>query len=113
MNDKHAKIQAQLAAVRTAYIASVKDKQQAITTNWDKLKSHWDNDTYDALYIVIHGLAGSAETFGFPQITRQARHVINLFKAGKQTAQANSLVTAEIDQEINKLLMLLQQTKQA
>jgi len=113
-DDKHAKIQAQLDAIRISYIASLKDKHDAVLGNWESLKSDWGADTYDQLYLVIHGLAGSAETFGFPQITRQARNVVNQFKKlNPHTAPASIETVRDVDLDILKLLDLLRQTNQS
>lgn len=112
MDDKRTKIQAQLDAVRTSYIASLIGKRESIRSNWDQLKSSWMADKYDQIYLIIHGLAGSAETFGFPQITQQARTVVNYFKKlNPQTAPVSMDEIHEINQEMMKLLKLLQQPK--
>ena len=112
MDDKRTKIQAQLDAVRTSYIASLINKRESLRSNWDQLKSCWAADVFDQLYLIIHGLAGSAETFGFPQITQQARTVVNYFKKlNPHTAPISHDEINEINQEIMKLLQLLQQPK--
>lgn len=114
MDDKHAKIQAQLDAVRISYIASLRDKQEAVYTHWNKLKTGWCAEAFDQLYMVIHGLAGSAETFGFPQITKQARLVVNYFKSlNPHAAPVAADYVTEIDQEVLKLLELLQHIRKS
>lgn len=75
-----AEIEAQLAEVRRSYIASLETKRDAIVSQWTSLRGQWDDDTYQSLYLIIHSLAGSAETFGLGEITQHARKVVNQFK---------------------------------
>lgn len=113
MNDKHAKIQAQLDAIRVSYIASLKSKRETIEVNWLKLNDEWHADTYDSLYLVIHGLAGSAETFGFPEITQQARVVVNQFKElNPHRPPTNGDLVQEISLNIETLMTTLRETTQ-
>lgn len=72
--------QAKLEALRLSYLASLPDKHSAIHVHWQRLVEHWDGEHFDALYIVLHGLAGSAETFGLPHITQEARDLVNTLK---------------------------------
>jgi hypothetical protein len=114
VDDKHSKIQAQLAAVRKSYIASLADKHTTVTASWNSLKSGWVEESYDALYLVVHGLAGSAETFGFPEITHQARTVVNHLKSlNRHAPPSNSEVIVALDAEIIRLLSMLAAVKQS
>ena len=82
--------------------------------NWAKLNNEWIADTYDSLYLVIHGLAGSAETFGFPEITQQARIVVNQFKQLNPHHPPQSVdMLSEINRDIETLVQTLQETTQA
>ena len=113
MKDKHSKIQAQLDAIRVSYIASLKSKRETIEVNWQKLNDAWMADTYDSLYLVIHGLAGSAETFGFPEITQQARVVVNQFKElNPHRPPASGELVQEINCNIETLMKTLRETTQ-
>jgi HPt (histidine-containing phosphotransfer) domain-containing protein len=75
-----AEIEARLAEVRRSYLASLRDKRDAIETQWSRLCTQWDTETYQSLYLIIHTLAGSAETFGLVNISRQARKLADQFK---------------------------------
>jgi HPt (histidine-containing phosphotransfer) domain-containing protein len=102
MKLSQAEIEAQLAEIRRSYIASLEPKRDAIVTQWTSLCEQWDNETYQSLYLVIHSLAGSAETFGLADITANARKVVNQFKLqAKQQppgAQVIPTITADIQQ---------------
>ncbi len=101
----------QLEAIKVSYIASLSEKRDVIDQHWQSLKADWLADTFDAVYLVIHGLAGSAETFGFPDITRQARKVVDQFKQLKSHAPPDdSGFISEIDQEIQTLLIIMENT---
>lgn len=97
-----AEIEARLAEVRRSYIMSLADKREDIVTKWTALNAEWSDETYQSLYLIIHSLAGSAETFGLADITQDARKVVDLFKQhaeqrplAKQTVQ---MITASIEQ---------------
>ncbi len=72
--------QAKLELVRLSYLASLQDKRDAIHENWQQLAKSWTPDNFDALYIILHGIAGSAETFGLPEVTQQARTLVDRLK---------------------------------
>ena len=57
-----AEIEARLAEVRKSYIMSLTEKREAIVTKWATLSAQWNDETYQSLYLIIHSLAGSAET---------------------------------------------------
>lgn len=88
MKLSQSEIQARLKEVRRSYIASLVEKREAVETQWSILTKQWQPDNYQSLYLIIHSLAGSAETFGLSEITIAARRVIDLFK---QHIRQNSL----------------------
>lgn len=77
MND----VQAQLNALRLSYYQSLPDRFSRIEYLWQELQqdsSHAAN--YEEFYRLIHGIAGSAETFGLPALTATARRLLNQIK---------------------------------
>jgi len=94
-------IQQKLAVIRQSYLASLGEKQLAITECWQTLKQGWDQKTLDDLYLIMHGLAGSAETFGLPEVTQNARIIVNRLrplKSGK-LPDTRDLTQLEIELE--------------
>jgi len=85
-----AEIEARLAEVRRSYISSLRDKRDAIETQWSRLSTQWDAEAYQSLYLIIHTLAGSAETFGLANISQEARILVDQFK---QHAEQHPLET--------------------
>lgn len=96
-------IQEKLEKVRLSYITTLDEKREDIETHWRELNESWDDETYNSLYMVIHSIAGSAETFGFPELTQRARSVIDQFK---QTGSSplDSHLSKKIDAKIIELL---------
>lgn len=103
MKLSHEEIQARLAEVRRSYLASLREKREAILTKWAALNEQWDNDTYQSLYIIIHSLAGSAETFGLAEVSRDARKVVDLFKRYSDQQTLDDPITQEITAHIEQL----------
>ena len=101
MKLSQAEIEAQLTEVRRSYIASLEQKHEAIAMKWVTLCEQWDHETYQSLYLIIHSLAGSAETFGLADITRDARRVLHQFKleGGQPPLAAPTIATITTDIE--------------
>lgn len=103
MKMSQAEFEAQLADIRKAYISSLKEKRDTISSKWATLSREWDKESYDSLYLVIHSLAGSAQTFDLDDITHHARSVIQQFK---QEVKQDSMPAACVPQ-INDSIALL------
>jgi len=99
-------IQEKLEQIRQSYISTLNEKRDAINAHWCVLKESENEEAGSNMYLVIHGIAGSAETFGLPELTRQARTVLDHIK---ETNSKNSFttLTTDINREIEKLIILL------
>jgi|GEM_PF-1920523 chemotaxis protein histidine kinase CheA len=102
-----AEIEARLAEVRKSYIMSLTEKREAIVTKWATLSAQWNDETYQSLYLIIHSLAGSAETFGLAAITRDARKVVDLFKQHAEQRPLDSQTVQTITTGIEQLVTSL------
>ena len=71
---------------------------------WAALSTQWHHETYQSLYLIIHSLAGSAETFGLNDITQDARKVIDLFKQHTEQQPLDSDVMRAITIGIEQLV---------
>lgn len=105
-------ISEKLAVVRQSYIASLVEKQDTINKHWGSLCEMWNEEIYHELYIIIHGLAGSAETFGFPDITAQARSIVDQFKLCKDQQEPGDKAKNTLTDKISGLLESLHAIKQ-
>lgn len=100
-------IQEKLEKIRQSYIATLDEKRVAIDKHWCSLTNHWNEDAQDAMYMIIHGIAGSAETFGFPELTQQARIVLNHLKR-VDPDQLNAQPFHDANSEMLGLLKILE-----
>ncbi len=74
-------IQARLEALREAYAKQLPDKLADVARQWRALQDQpWDPGRARNLHRHVHTLAGSAPTFGFDDVGRQARHAEHLLK---------------------------------
>ncbi|MBF0371068.1 MAG: EAL domain-containing protein [Magnetococcales bacterium] len=70
-----------LLAIRTEWAAKLPEKLQQMQTLWQNLqKGAWQPEQLRELHRLVHSLAGSGGTFGFPQIGLEARKVEILLK---------------------------------
>ncbi|NOX76831.1 MAG: diguanylate cyclase [Gammaproteobacteria bacterium] len=83
MNTPKPDIQARLQALREVYAKQLPPKLQSLVKMWETLsESNWNWDIASELYRELHTLAGSASTFGFPEIGQQAsiaEHMIKIW----------------------------------
>lgn len=88
-------IAARLAEVRRSYLSSLQDKRDTIVSHWSSLRTQWNDETYQALYLLVHTLAGSAETFDLANVGRDARNLVDAFKqyAVQQPLEAKRMTT--------------------
>jgi HPt (histidine-containing phosphotransfer) domain-containing protein len=110
-------IEARLAEVRRSYIASLQAKRDSIELQWSTLLAQWDSDTFQSLYLIVHSLAGSAETFGLTTITQDARKVVEQLKRHDRQypldAQCLPTLTADLQQLIHSMTAVLEKLDQA
>jgi len=99
-------IQDKLQKVRLSYIATLEEKKNNITRHWELLNKDWQSESYDNMYMVIHGIAGSAETFGFPELTQTAREVIDYLKKHQQDLPGPDYIKT-VDSKICELTALM------
>ncbi|MEJ2360305.1 MAG: Hpt domain-containing protein [Gammaproteobacteria bacterium] len=100
-------IEARLNAIRQDYLCSLQEKRDAIMANRAALQRNWDNDVYHALYLIVHSLAGSAETFGLVELTRTARSLVNAFKQYGDEHALPAEAFARCSNELDQLLSCL------
>lgn len=96
-----------LAEIRRSYITTMAPKREEIEEYWEALTDKWDNETQKKLYMIIHGIAGSAETFGFPELTRQARAVIDHLKQ-QDPSMPDEQFVVKLQPEVSALLKMLE-----
>ena len=101
MKDRTA-LKGRLLALQQSYAAQLPDKIGAIESCWRALQEgHWDQTAHAQLHQLTHSLAGSGGTFGYTQLSQQARAIEELLKDllechREPTEQERTQVTAMI-----------------
>jgi diguanylate cyclase (GGDEF)-like protein len=108
---KQQDIQRQLQALRDSFAAQLPERIADIERGWKALPSATPSDTdlYE-LYRKLHSLAGSAGTFGMPELGQEA-HRVELFLKAKLDAPEEWLepAQAEIETGIGRLRRLVEE----
>ena len=101
-------INAKFAKVRESYINSLHEKITQINNLWSALKKEWNEEAYDQLYLYVHSMAGSAETFGFPELTAIARQAVNKLRELHEHPDAdNTQLIAELNESYRVLSLVI------
>ncbi|MEP7187828.1 MAG: response regulator, partial [Roseiflexaceae bacterium] len=74
MPEIHDTIRVQFETLHQSYVAELPSKIARAREIWAQLADDgWDDDAWQALHRLIHGLAGSGAIYGFPMISAAAR----------------------------------------
>lgn len=100
-----ADIQARLQALRAAYAEQLPDRLAEVARQWAGLQGQpWNPEQAAILHRQLHTLAGSAPTFGFPDLGQRACRAEGLLKAWHGEGRAPSRgEMAELDGHIHAL----------
>lgn len=81
MADNEVNWQEKLAYLRTAYAQALPEKLKQIdAAALDWYKTPTSRDKLEALYLLVHNLAGSGATFGFTELSNNAQILEHLLK---------------------------------
>lgn len=95
-------IHSKLQELSVQYTKKLPAKIDTIQKYWIKLKSDWNDSAWDALYREVHNLTGSAGTYGYQQLSKDARTLAELLKKHKEKVP-NENQLDDIDDIIEKL----------
>lgn len=94
-------IRQQLRAVQESYRASLPDKLARLEVLWHLLQAENElQASYEEFYRLLHTMAGSAETLGYPALTQAARAMVQQLKTSKQPAHHVRNLVAEYEHVI-------------
>ncbi len=81
------------------YAKQFPERTEEIRSLWGKVSGgECDRDALDALYRVVHGLAGSGATFGFPKVSETAKQCECVLLDGIDSGQLElDVVKPQID----------------
>lgn len=105
---KQQDIQKQLQTLRDSYAAQLPERIVDIEQSWKAMANAEtpETDMYE-LYRKLHSIAGSAGTFGMPELGQEARHIEVCLKARLEAPQDwSEAAQAEIDTGIARLRRL-------
>jgi phosphoserine phosphatase RsbU/P len=89
MSENHDAIRIQFETLHQIYIAELPNTIVRARALWDLVSGGgWDGDAWDDLHRLIHNLAGSGASYGFPMISAAARALDIQLKAIVQDAGA-------------------------
>lgn len=95
-------IEAQLRALRDAYIAKLPAKVDELWSDWRVfIAAPWNAASAAELHRMLHSLAGSSGTFGLSEMTHTARKAEELLKL---TVERQQHLTAEESAELGRQL---------
>lgn len=96
MSPRDADLQAQLAALRAGYVLQLPAKFGAFEKAFDAfLGESWTEPVARETYRLIHSLAGSTGTYGFPELSELARTAEAVIKASVE--RRTPLLSTEIE----------------
>jgi diguanylate cyclase (GGDEF)-like protein len=95
-------IDSKLQELSVQYAKKLPAKIDTIQKYWLKLKSDWNDSAWDDLYREVHNLTGSAGTYGYHQLSKDARTLVELLKKHKEKVP-NENQFDDIDDIIAKL----------
>lgn len=100
------KIQARWEAIKEIYRQQLPGKIQELQEKWSILKQEWNQENLKSLERSVHNLTGSGATFGYPDISNQARELEAYLR---EKASAGDLVSQEIPIQamLDKFIALL------
>lgn len=102
-------IQQQLKAVQQSYRASLPEKLARLEVLWLLLQIESELPVnYEEFYRILHTMAGSAETLGYPALTQAARAMVQQLKASKSPAQQARNLVAEYEHVIVTLRAIIE-----
>ena len=79
-NKLHDEFQERLCSLATTFIEELPDKINEIEVLWSKLLGEWESDMLQEIHRAVNNLAGSSKTFGFSELSIEARVLEQIFK---------------------------------
>lgn len=98
------KLLQQLDAIRIQYTDMLPKRLLVIQNKWQQLTDFWNPLTAQELTQMCHTLAGSATTFGFPEITKQARQAEHLMLDINGSSKPTESQLSVLDDLIKQLI---------
>lgn len=103
-NNAHKEFQEIMRLLVISFTEELADRVNEIEVMWNRLQTEWDMKALQALHRSVHNLVGTGKTFGFPEISIEARTLEQVLKSLMQKeVSADALQSAKILQQILEL----------
>lgn len=103
-NKLHDEFQERLCLLATTFIEELPDKINEIEGLWSKLLGEWESGMLQEIHRAVNNLAGSSKTFGFSELSIEARVLEQIFKnLLLQQVSADAFQANRISQQILEL----------
>lgn len=97
-----AELQAKLKVLSDNYAAQLPEKLKQLVLHWSQLsQTAWDEEGFQAMHRLVHGLTGSGKTFGFSALSEAARKLEDYLKLA---ADAKQVLSKEQRDDVKRLL---------
>lgn len=105
--DEQQALDKEIAELRANYAAKIPNKVNLIVDLWGKLTQiSWNDDAFNVMYRLLHGLSGSGKTFGFEKLSQQCRNIesylINLLKQKTPPSAQDRFNITQLIKELQK-----------
>jgi HPt (histidine-containing phosphotransfer) domain-containing protein len=97
MSDTDADIQLQMRALQLDYAARLPSRTADIAARFEALRAKWCPNEATELRRLVHNLAGSGASYGFPAVSSGARLVERALDATIETAPTSTTLDAVSD----------------
>ena len=102
MTENNTELREQLRALQAEYLNELPERLREISQLWTQLQQNWQLDLVDALYRLLHKLAGSGASFGCAELSDIARRAEVILAPLAQAEKSRP--DAGIRQEVTGLL---------
>ena len=104
MSESKADIHAQLQALQQDYAARLPGKAAEIAARLAALRERWCPEDATELRRLVHNLAGSGASYGFPEVSTGARRVEHALDAALAASPAASAQLDAVDAAVDALV---------
>jgi|CXWL01.1.fsa_nt_gi diguanylate cyclase (GGDEF)-like protein len=103
-NNTHKEFQEIMRLLVISFTEELPNRVNEIEVMWNRLQTEWDMKALQELHRSVHNLVGTGKTFGFPEISIEARTLEQVLKSLMQKeVSADALQSAKVLQQILEL----------
>lgn len=101
---EHKEFRERMRLLLASFAQELPDRITEIEALWNKLQKEWDSKALQELHRSVHNLVGNGKTFGYPQLSIEARALEQVLKSLMHREVAiDTLQSARISQQVLEL----------